>query len=228
CIEPNSFCLAISNVLSRNSFHLSQFLEHWLIKDQHKAFLQILYLEEDPCVSIGTVWELCATASEDILFHLLGRRICKRGAIVARCTANNNGMKKILLAGASGPLGMEVAKCLAHAFIPFRALVNSEDSAEQLRGYTQDLWIADAQDPDELKGMCEGVSHVFSSLGESVSLFTGGNGDYEDIDYKCNRNILQEAEMAGVHRFVYCSILGSEPENKLHLAQVHYKVQELL
>lgn len=137
-------------------------------------------------------------------------------------------MKKILLAGASGSLGMEVAKCLAHAFIPFRALVNSEDSAEQLRGYTQDLWIADAQDPDELKGMCEGVSHVFSSLGKSVSLFTGGNGDYEDIDYKCNRNILQEAERAGVHRFVYCSILGSEPENKLHLAQVHYKVQELL
>src|SRR5690606_41255283 len=98
-------------------------------------------------------------------------------------------MKKILLAGASGSLGMEVAKCLAHAFIPFRALVNSEDSAEQLRGYTQDLWIADAQDPDELKGMCEGVSHVFSSLGKSVSLFTGGNGDYEIGRASCRERV---------------------------------------
>lgn len=137
-------------------------------------------------------------------------------------------MKKVLLAGASGSLGMEVAKKLAHSFTPFRALVNSENSAEQLLAYTQDIWIADAQNPDELNGMCEGVSHIFSSLGKSVSLFTGGEGDYEEIDYQCNKNILEEAEKAGVERFVYCSILGSNPDNKLHLAQVHYKVQELL
>src|SRR5690606_6100181 len=123
-------------------------------------------------------------------------------------------MKKILLAGASGSLGMEVAKCWAHAFIPFRALVNSEDSAEQLRGYTQDLWIADAQDPDELQGMCEGVSHVLSSFGKTVRLITGGNGVYEDIDYYCKRNTLPGAELAGVHRCVYCSMLGGEPEDK--------------
>jgi uncharacterized protein YbjT (DUF2867 family) len=137
-------------------------------------------------------------------------------------------MEKVLLAGASGSLGMEVAKCLAHAFIPFRALVNSEESADQLRAYTPDIWVADAQNPDELKTMCDGVSHVFSSLGKSVSLFTGGSGSYEEIDFQCNKNIIEEAERAGVTRFVYCSILGSEPDNKLHLAQVHYRVQVLL
>src|SRR5690606_30837820 len=127
-------------------------------------------------------------------------------------------MEKVLLAGASGSLGMEVAKKLAHAFIPFRALVNSEGSAEQLRAYTQDIWVADAQNPDELKGMCDRISHVFSCLGKSVSLFTGGPGSYEEIDYQCNKNILEEAERAGVVRFVYCSILGSEADNKLLLA----------
>lgn len=139
-----------------------------------------------------------------------------------------NLMKKVLLAGASGSLGMEVAKQLAHSFIPFRVLVNSEESAERLRAYTQDIWVADAQNQDELKSMCDGISHVFSSLGKSVSLFTGGPGNYEEIDYQCNKHILEEAERAGVKRFVYCSILGSNADNKLHLAQVHYKVQKLL
>src|SRR5690606_14262930 len=137
-------------------------------------------------------------------------------------------MEKVLLAGASGSLGMEVAKKLAHAFIPFRALVNSKQCAEQLRAYTQDVWVADAQQPDQLNHMCDGVSHVFSSLGKSVSLFTGGAGSYEDIDYLCNKHILEEAERAGAKRFVYCSILGSEADNKLLLAQVHFKVQQLL
>lgn len=137
-------------------------------------------------------------------------------------------MKKILLAGASGSLGTEVATLLSQSSIPFRALVSSSDSAEKLRPYTTDIWIADAQKPYELKGICEGISQVFSSLGKSVSLFTNDHEDYEKIDYACNKNILFEAEKAGVSRFVYSSILGSGPDNKLHLAQVHYKVQQLL
>ena len=137
-------------------------------------------------------------------------------------------MKKILLAGASGSLGMEVAQKLSHCSIPFRALVSSKESAKQLDPYTKDVWIADAQKTNELNGMCEGISHVFSSLGKSVSLFTGGRGDYKEIDYECNKNILEEAEKAGASRFLYCSILGSDADNTLHLAKVHYKVQQLL
>ena len=125
-------------------------------------------------------------------------------------------------------MGMEVAQKLSHCSIPFRALVSSKESAKQLDPYTKDVWIADAQKTNELNGMCEGISHVFSSLGKSVSLFTGGRGDYKEIDYECNKNILEEAEKAGASRFIYCSILGSDADNTLHLAKVHYKVQQLL
>lgn len=137
-------------------------------------------------------------------------------------------MKKVLLAGASGALGMEVAKQLSTSSVPFRALVSNNDSAKKLEPFTADTWVADAQNPHELEGMCDGVSHVFSSLGKSVSLFTSDHQDYEKIDYECNKNILREAEKAGVERFIYSSILGSGPENKLHLARVHYQVQQLL
>lgn len=137
-------------------------------------------------------------------------------------------MKKVLLAGASGALGMEVAKQLSLSSIPFRALVRSSDGAKKLDSFTADIRIADAQNPNELDGMCDGISHVFSSLGKSVSLFTNDHQDYEKIDYECNKNILREAEKAGVSRFIYSSILGSGPDNKLHLARVHYEVQQLL
>jgi len=137
-------------------------------------------------------------------------------------------MRKVLIAGASGSLGMEVARKLSHSSIPFRALVSSKESAAQLDPYTQDIWIADAQKADELEGMCEGISHVFSSLGKSVSLFTNDHQDYEKIDYECNKNILNEAERAGTGRFVYSSILGSDADHNLRLAQVHYKVHQLL
>lgn len=137
-------------------------------------------------------------------------------------------MKKVLLAGASGALGMEVAKQLSISSIPFRALVSSSDSAKKLDPFTADTWIADAQNPHELEGICDGISHIFSSLGKSVSLFTNDHRDYEKIDYACNRNILREAEKAGASRFIYSSILGSGPDNKLHLARVHYQVQQLL
>lgn len=137
-------------------------------------------------------------------------------------------MEKILLAGASGSVGTEVAKKLAHSSIPFRALVSGNEGADQLSPYTRDIWIADAQNVNELQGLCEGITHVFSSLGKSVSLFTKGHDDYEKTDYECNKNILQEAEKAGVKRMVYSSILGSNANNKLHLAQVHYKVQQLM
>ena len=137
-------------------------------------------------------------------------------------------MRKVLLAGASGSLGMEVAQKLLNSSIPFRALVSSKESAKQLDPYTKDVWIADAQNVNELNGLCDGITHIFSSLGKSVSLFTNDHQDYEKIDYECNKNILSEAERAGTSRFVYSSILGSDADNKLHLAQVHYKVQQLL
>src|SRR5690606_36513043 len=137
-------------------------------------------------------------------------------------------MDKILHAGAAGSLGLEVVKKLANSNIPFRALASNPESAETLKPYTTDVWIADARDPDAIKGLCDGISIVVSSLGKSVSLFTKDEGNYDEIDYDCNRNIIAESCNVEVRRFIYCSIKGSDSATELKLAEVHHKVQELL
>ncbi|MEX2591242.1 MAG: NAD(P)H-binding protein [Anditalea sp.] len=137
-------------------------------------------------------------------------------------------MDKILIVGAAGSLGFEVVKKLAQSNIPFRALASNPDSAEKLKPFTSDIWIADARNPDAVKGLCEGISIVFSSLGKSVSLFTVDEGNYDDIDYESNKNIIAESCNAEVKRFVYCSIKGSDSATKLKLAEVHKKVQQLM
>jgi len=137
-------------------------------------------------------------------------------------------MDKILIVGAAGSLGLEVVKKLAASDVPFRALASNPDSAEKLKPYTADVWIADARDPNAIRGLCDGINIVFSSLGKSVSLFTSDEGNYDEIDYDCNRNVIAESCNAHVRRFVYCSIKGSDSATELKLADVHHKVQELL
>lgn len=137
-------------------------------------------------------------------------------------------MDKILIVGAAGSLGLEVVKNLSQSQIPFRALASHHESAEKLKPYTSDIWIADARNPDELRGLCDGISIVFSSLGKSVSLFTIDKGNYDQVDYEANRNIIAESCNTQVKRFIYCSIKGSDSATDLKLAEVHKKVQELI
>src|SRR5690554_3159683 len=137
-------------------------------------------------------------------------------------------MDRILIVGAAGSLGVEVCKLLAQSQVPFRALASRQESAEKLKPYTSDIWIADCREPDKIQGLCNGIDIVFSSLGKSVSLFTHNPGDFEEIDYEANRNLIKEASNSKVRRFVYCSIKGSESGNGLKLAEVHKKVQNLI
>lgn len=137
-------------------------------------------------------------------------------------------MDKILIAGAAGSLGFEVVKKLAKAQIPFRALASNSESADKLKPYASDIWIADARNAEALIGVCEGITIVFSSMGKSISLFKHDKGDYEEIDFECNSNLISEAYRNGVRRFVYCSIKGSDSASELKLAEVHKKVQDLV
>ena len=74
---------------------------------------------------------------------------------------------KILVAGASGALGLETVKLLREKQYPCRALVFSSDGADKTAPYTDDIWQADASEDEwKIKGITEGVSIVVSALGK--------------------------------------------------------------
>lgn len=130
-------------------------------------------------------------------------------------------MKKVLLAGATGALGIELLKLLHQQNYEIRALVRNLGKAEQVRPYCSEVWIGDATDRSAIAGACQGIDIVVSAMGKSISLFTNSAASFHDVDFQANANLLDEAIASGVGRFVYVSIFGSETSPKLRVGWSH-------
>lgn len=117
-------------------------------------------------------------------------------------------MSTILIAGASGPLGLaliEAAKAAGHAVI---ALVRpgSEKKLEPVRDKIVEIRTADVVEAASLGGKMRGVDTVISTVG----LTRGVDRTHEEVDYQGNLNLLNEAKKAGVKTFAFCSVLGCD------------------
>lgn len=137
--------------------------------------------------------------------------------------------EKILVAGASGALGLEIVKLLNRDGYPLRVLTRSSKGEAKLSPYSDDIWKADASKGDEeIKGITEGVSIVVSALGKSVSLFSPSEETFYESDYIANKAIIDDAVRTGVKRFVYVSIKGADVKEDFEIAKAHKMVENEL
>jgi uncharacterized protein YbjT (DUF2867 family) len=137
-------------------------------------------------------------------------------------------MDKVLVAGASGRLGVEIVGELKRRGYSVRALVR--DPARLAgRAEPDEVFAADARDPSALAGACEGVRVVVSALGASLALGrTKDRAGFREVDYAGNRNLLAEARRAGARRFVYVSMHGVEALPGVAYVEAHEEfVREL-
>jgi len=137
-------------------------------------------------------------------------------------------MEKVLLFGASGNLGKEIAREAKNQGYDLTIAVRNLSKAQALSSITGKHLIVDVTDPKSLENSCQGFDIIISALGKSVSLNDKSKAGFRDIDLKANSNILTEAKKAGVKKFVYVSALHSE--NYLHLEyfKVHHEFSEKL
>src|SRR5687767_14276848 len=124
-------------------------------------------------------------------------------------------MTKVLLFGATGNLGKEIAKELINQNYDVVCVARDMAKAKHLSEMGALIKVAEVTNKDSLKGICEGYDVVISTLGKSVSLNDKSKTTFEEIDLKANTNILEEAKKSGIKKFVYISALHSE--NYLHL-----------
>ena len=125
-------------------------------------------------------------------------------------------MKKILIAGASGVLGMELCRLLSQDDgIELRLQTSSSEGAEKLKEYSTDIFIAGNE--DDFTGIAADIDIVVSALGNSVSLFTKNDSSFYQTDLYTNKKILEDAEKNQVSRFIYVSILGAEENEKMSI-----------
>lgn len=129
---------------------------------------------------------------------------------------------KVLLAGAFGHLGSDVLKALVdagHEVIAADAVTRDMDFG----GFTP-LKI-DLTDKEALKGKCDGVDVVVTTVGLTKA---SEKLTPEDIDFGANRNLVDEAKSAGVKNFAYISVLKAEKGAHIPMLAAKAKLEKYL
>jgi len=114
---------------------------------------------------------------------------------------------KVLLAGAFGKLGSDILRALCetdYEIVAADAVLRIPEDVDQGRFTTVKI---DVTSPESLKGLCDGVDTVITTVG-----LTGASTKFTnyDIDYKGNLNLLNEAKAAGVKNFAYISVINAD------------------
>lgn len=111
--------------------------------------------------------------------------------------------KKVLIVGATGYLGKQLVHAAKRVGHEVRALARDPS---RLPADVDEVFVAEATDPDSLAAICDGVDVVISALG--ITRQRDGL-TYEAVDYAANRNVLNEALKAKVERFAYVHVLNA-------------------
>ncbi len=132
---------------------------------------------------------------------------------------------KVLLAGAFGNLGSEILRALVrgnHEVIA--ADMGERDLGEEVAGKYRFIPI-NVTDPATLKGICDGVDTVITTVGLTKTSATLNN--YQ-IDYQGNLNLLNEAKTAGVRHFAYVSVIRADSAPDVPMLHAKYLFEEEL
>lgn len=126
---------------------------------------------------------------------------------------------KVVLCGAFGNLGAEILKSLCDRGYE----VVAADLVEKPVVGTENKYTfkkIDATNPDTLKGLCDGVDAVITTMG-----LTGASKRFTayDVDYKGNLNLLNECKTAGVKKFSYVSVISCDEKGAEKVPMLHAK-----
>jgi uncharacterized protein YbjT (DUF2867 family) len=123
-------------------------------------------------------------------------------------------MKKILLAGSTGYLGVYIAKELLQRSCFLRTIVRSPEKLEQNDIKASEIVKAELTAPDAIRECCKGIDVVISTVG--ITRQKDGL-TYMDVDYQANMNLLKEAKKSNVKKFIYVSVLNGEKLRNLKI-----------
>jgi uncharacterized protein YbjT (DUF2867 family) len=137
-------------------------------------------------------------------------------------------MKKVLLFGATGNLGRNIAHELRTKGYEVTAVVRNKTKKEVVKGLVHYCRVADVMDPDAIVGICDGFPIVISALGKPVSPNDRSKPTFRQVDLDANTAILAEAEKSGVRKFVYVSALHAEKYQHLEYFRAHHRFSERL
>ncbi len=131
----------------------------------------------------------------------------------------------ILLTGAAGTLGREIAKHLKKRNKPFKCLVRESSNVEPLKEIGATLVIGDVRDKAALKEAMKEVTGVISShtMGMPKKDIT-----YWEVDFESNKYLIEHLQKNKGGKYVYISGLGVTADAPFLLYQVKMEIENLL
>ena len=123
---------------------------------------------------------------------------------------------RVLVAGATGYLGSHLVNELLKRDSDFKALGRNKSKLTDMGLLSDQIELAEVTDAGTLVGCCEGIDVVISCVG--ITRQKDGLG-YTDVDFQANLNLLQEAERAGVKKFIYISAFNASKYQNVRLLQ---------
>jgi len=143
---------------------------------------------------------------------------------------SKNDVKRVLVAGATGYLGKFAVRAFKEQGYYVRVLTRSEERLHEpgpftapalTKGDYDDIFVGEVSKPETLVGMLDDIDLVFSCVG--ISRQRDGL-TFEQVDYQCNKNLIDLCQSSTVKRFVYVSMQGAENIMQLAITQAHEKV----
>jgi uncharacterized protein YbjT (DUF2867 family) len=112
---------------------------------------------------------------------------------------------KVLVCGGTGYIGGLVIEGLKEKGYWVRGL-SREQSKGKLEGkHCDDVFVGEATKKETLKGLCDGIDVVFSSIGLHTS---SRKPTLWELDYQANINVFEEAKQSGVKHCIFISTMG--------------------
>jgi uncharacterized protein YbjT (DUF2867 family) len=125
-------------------------------------------------------------------------------------------MDRILIAGATGYLGIYVVKAFKKSGYWIRIISREANRLKDLEGHFDEAFIGEVTVPVTLKDACKNIDVVFSSIGITRQK---DKVTYRDVDYQGNLNLLNEAIANNVKKFIYVSVLNAHKMENLKIVE---------
>ena len=131
---------------------------------------------------------------------------------------------QVLVIGATGTLGRQIARQALDAGHQVRCMVRSPRKAAFLQEWGCELTRGDLLEPDSLDYALEGQEAVIDA---ATARATDPGSSY-DVDWTGKLNLLNACERAGVRRFVFVSLLDAEKHRDVPLMDIKYCTEQAL
>ncbi|EKQ69219.1 putative nucleoside-diphosphate sugar epimerase [Leptolyngbyaceae cyanobacterium JSC-12] len=123
---------------------------------------------------------------------------------------------KILLVGATGTLGRQIARRALDEGYEVRCLVRSQRKAGFLKEWGAELVSGDLCQPETLPSALEGVAAVI----DAATARATDSLSVKQVDWQGNVNLIQATKAAGVERFIFFSLMDAEKYPHVPLMEI--------